>query len=226
MIDNLPAYINIVFIITTLLTAYFFYAAAGSSKITLLIILAWLALQGAVGFSKFYTVTDTMPPRLMLLLLPPLVLIIFLFLTESGRRFIDTLDVKALTLLHIVRIPVELVLLWLFYQKMVPELMTFEGRNFDIISGVTAPLVVYFGITRKIMSNKLMIAWHIICIGLLLNIVIIAFLSAPSPFQKFAFDQPNVGILYFPFVWLPGFIVPVVFFSHLAAIRILSRSRK
>jgi hypothetical protein len=52
-----------------------------------------------------------------------------------------------------------------------------------------------------------------------LNIVVNAALSAPVPFQQFAFDQPNIAVLYFPFVWLPGFIVPLVLFAHLAAIQ-------
>jgi hypothetical protein len=61
--------------------------------------------------------------------------------------------------------------------------------------------------------------WNFICLGLLLNIVINAILAAPFPFQQFAFDQPNRGVLYFPFIWLPGFIVPAVLLSHLVNIR-------
>jgi hypothetical protein len=61
--------------------------------------------------------------------------------------------------------------------------------------------------------------WNLVCLGLLLNIILNAVLSAPVPFQKFAFDQPNIAVLYFPFVWLPSCVVPLVLLSHLAAIR-------
>ena len=57
------------------------------------------------------------------------------------------------------------------------------------------------------------------CLGLLANIVVNALLSTPTPIQKFAFDQPNIAILNFPFSWLPTFIVPIVLFGHLASIR-------
>jgi hypothetical protein len=67
--------------------------------------------------------------------------------------------------------------------------------------------------------GKLFLWWNILCLGFLLNIVISAILSAPYPFQQLAFDQPNIGVLYFPFVWLPGCIVPLVFLSHVVAIR-------
>ncbi|HUQ96495.1 MAG TPA: hypothetical protein VM010_02440, partial [Chitinophagaceae bacterium] len=36
---------------------------------------------------------------------------------------------------------------------------------------------------------------------------------------QLAFDQPDIAVLYFPFVLLPGVVVPVVLLSHLAAIR-------
>jgi len=52
----------------------------------------------------------------------------------------------------------------------------------------------------------------------LLNIVTTALLAAPTPFQRFAFDQPNVAVLYFPFVWLPACVVPIALLAHLVAI--------
>jgi len=61
--------------------------------------------------------------------------------------------------------------------------------------------------------------WNVICLGLLFNIVINAILSAPTIFQAQAFDQPNIGVFYFPFVWLPCFIVPAVLFSHLVCLK-------
>jgi hypothetical protein len=132
---------------------------------------------------------------------------------------IDSFDIKTLTLLQIVRIPVELTLYWLFLYKTIPGIMTFEGRNFDILCGITAPLVYYFGYIKTTLSKNVLIAWNVACLILLANIVVIALLSAPFPFQKFGFGQPAIALLYFPFVWLPCFIVPVALFSHLAALR-------
>ena len=92
------------------------------------------------------------------------------------------------------RIPVELVLFWLFLSKTIPELMTFEGRNFDIIAGITAPFIAYFGLTKTDLSRQIILIWNFICLGLLVNIVVTALFSAPSPIQKFAFEQPNIAI--------------------------------
>lgn len=217
--ENLPMYIPIIFGLTTLLAVVLFYKATNNSKTTLIILLIWLGIQALIGTSGFYLITDTIPPRFLLMVLPPILLMITLFATSKGRQYIDGLDTKALTILHIVRIPVELVLFWLFVQKAVPELMTFEGRNFDILSGISAPFIYYFGFVKKQLSNKIMLLWNIICLGLLINIVVNALFSAPFPFQKFAFEQPNIAVLYFPFNWLPSIVVPLVLFSHLVVIR-------
>ena len=217
--ENLPIYISILFGLITLLTVGLFYKATNRSILSLVILLTWLVIQAVIALTNFYTVTDTIPPRFLLLVMPPILFIILLFATNKGRIFIDSLDIKALTLLHIVRVPVEIVLFRLFIYIMIPELMTFEGRNFDVISGISAPLIYYFGFVQKQLSNKIIIIWNVLCLMLLFNIVINAVFSAPFPFQKFAFDQPNIAILYFPFNWLPSCVVPIVLFSHILVIR-------
>lgn len=217
--QNVPAYLSISFIIIAFLAVAGFYRAANNARLTLGVLLLWLLLQGVVARSGFYAVTTGFPPRLGLLLGPPMLLIIGLFLTGRGRRYLDGLRLETLTLLHAVRIPVELVLLGLFLHRAVPQQMTFEGRNFDILAGLTAPVVYYLVFRSKLLGNKALLGWNFICLGLLANIVITAVLSAPSPFQRLAFEQPNVAILHFPFAWLPSCVVPLVLLAHLTAIR-------
>jgi hypothetical protein len=218
MISNLPIYVNIVFILTTLLTVFLFYKASGKSKISLGILILWLLLHTVLSYVGFYTVINTTPPRFVLLALLPVLLIIFLFFTTKGRAYINKLDATTLTLLHVVRVPVELCLYWLFLNKSIPQLMTFEGRNFDILAGLTAPVIFYFGYVKNSLGKTVLLLWNFICLGLLLNIVVNAVLSAPSDFQQFAFEQPNTAILYFPFVWLPCCVVPLVLLAHLVCI--------
>lgn len=222
--EPIPAYIYIVFILTTLITILFFFMASGSNKRTLIILFTWIGLQGILAYSGFYTVTQTLPPRFLLLVVPPLMLILYLFNSQHGKVYLDNFNMNTLTLLHIVRIPVELVLFWLFIHQAVPALMTFEGRNVDILSGITAPFVYYFGFVKKRWHKNILILWNVICLVLLFNIVLHAMLSAPTPLQQLAFDQPNKAVFFFPFVWLPCCIVPLVLFAHLTSLRHLLKS--
>lgn len=232
MLNGLPFYIPLLFIFTTLVTFLFFISAVkknNSNKrvmIVSVVIILWLAIHAILGLKHFYTVTNSIPPRFALMVAPAFLFILFLFITPGGRRFIDSLSMKILTQLHVVRVFVEIILWSLFIYKYIPQLMTFEGRNFDILSGITAPFIAYFGFVKRSLSNGFMLVWNVICVLLLINIVVNAVLSAPFPFQQFAFDQPNIAVLYFPFVWLPCFIVPVVLFSHLALIRRLLKKEK
>lgn len=222
--NNLPIYISLVFAFTILLTLLLFYKAIGNSKTTIGVLLVWFIIQSFAGLAGFYMVTDVLPPRFMLLVLPPLVVIIFLFTTSKGRSYLDRIDIKTLTLLHVVRIPVEFVLLWLFLNNVVPQIMTFEGRNFDIISGISSLFIFYWGYVKKRIPRKILLVWNILCLILLINIVFHGVLSVPYPFQQFGFEQPNIALLYFPFIFLPGFIVPLVLFAHLVSIRYIVKN--
>lgn len=212
-------WLNLAFIATTALTFFLFLRAHKQSKWFIIVSLVWLALQAIVSYSGFYTKTDSVPPRFVLLVLPPIFLFVILFLTRKGRDYIDSLDLKNVHWVHVVRIPVELCLLFMFYAGTIPELMTFEGRNFDILAGLTAPLIIWLYFNKKSISKTAVLVWNIVSVLLLANIVIHAVLSAPFSFQQLAFDQPNTAVLYFPFAWLPCYIVPVVLFCHLVAFR-------
>ncbi len=226
-LSNLPTYVSVAFIMITAATLIYLFLIIRQSishkkyaihflvgSIILLTVQAVLAYQ-----DFFYNSLSSLPPKFPLIFLPSLIFIIVLSLSKKGKVFLDSLSSKQLTLLHSIRIPVEIVLFWLFIGGAVPELMTFEGRNFDILAGITAPFIFWLGYHKKILSRNILIAWNIICALLLANIVISAVLSIPFPLQQLAFDQPNYAVILFPFVWLPGFVVPAVIFSHVVSLR-------
>lgn len=223
--ENVPAYVSIVFILTTFLTVgIFLYAIkrgsfdSKSAKILIFLLPFWLFFQAVLSIGGFYLKTDLIPPRLpFFAVLPAMLLVIALFIF-ARKNFISQLSLKILTIIHVIRIPVEMVLLWLFQAKQVPQLMTFEGRNFDVFSGLTAPIVFWLAFRGGQINRSLLIVWNFLALGLLVNIVVNAFLSFPFPFQQFAFEQPNRAVLYFPFVWLPSVVVPIVLFCHLASL--------
>lgn len=163
---------------------------------------------------------QSLPPKILVFgVFPSVVVIVILFYHKQGKRFVDSLPLLNITYINTVRIFVEITLYWLFLNKMLPKLMTFGGVNPDIVCGITAPFVAYFAFRKSKIKEKMILIWNIISLIILMNIVVLAILSAPSPLQKICFHQPNIAILYFPFVWLPTFIVPLIIFGHITAIR-------
>jgi hypothetical protein len=222
--ETLPPYIAILFGGVVLATIGFLYNASGSQKLLWAVVI-WTALQSVLGLSGVYQNTESMPPRIMILgILPALLGIVYAMTSKAGRRTVDGMDLKRTTLLHTIRIPVEIVLALLIHEGVLSVYMSWEGSNFDILSGISAPIVAYLAFRNRTPRRQLLLWWNGICLLLLLNVVVTAIFAFPSPFQQLAFDQPNVAILHFPFNLLPSVVVPIVLFSHLAAIRQLRRT--
>lgn len=226
MLQGLPVYIPVVFAATTLLTWILFNQSLPGIKQRRYIhvaIAGWLFIQAMLAANGFYDDNMNLPPRFIMAVAPPLLGMLLLFATVKGRSILDKFSLPAFTWLQTVRIPVETVLYWLMLEKTIPQLMTFEGRNFDILAGITAPVVAWLCFVKGPLNKKLLLSWNIIGLLLVLNIVIHAALSVQTPFQQFAFEQPNEAVLKFPFIWLPSFIVPVVILGHLASLRQLMK---
>ncbi len=222
--ENIPGYVSVTFILTTFLTiGFLFYAIKQTvfetipAKIVITVIAFWLLFTAMLALGGFYLNIEGFPPRFMFAPVPALLFIGFLFIFYR-ENFIEKLPLQILTLLHIIRIPVEIVLWWLFQNGAIPEIMTFEGRNFDILAGITAPVVYWLAFRENKTNRPLLIVWNIVCLILVTNIVATAILSLPTSFQQFGLDQPNRAVLYFPYIWLPAIIVPIVYFAHFASL--------
>jgi len=216
---NIPDYINWSFYFTVILTLVFLLLAAPRIDKLAALCIAWLSVQMVISTSGYYLEPDMFPPALTLLVLPPLLIVFFAVFSGYTIKSIKNFRAGWLTMLHVVRIPVEVVLYWLFKEGLVHQDMTFQGRNFDIFIGFSAPLVAYFGYVRPVLPIWVLMLWNVIGLGFLFNIVGIALMSTPGPLHMMNQDQPNEAMLNFPFAWLPCFIVPCVLFAHLASIR-------
>jgi hypothetical protein len=64
-----------------------------------------------------------------------------LLLTPSGRSYLLGLRLEVFTLLHTLRMAVKLGRWVLYRHHLVPQLMTFEGRNWDLLAGLSALVV-------------------------------------------------------------------------------------
>jgi hypothetical protein len=231
--DGVPSYVSIVFILTTFASIAFLIHCikrVGRGKLPSQILIfalpLWIFFTAALALGGFYANWTAVPPRIPVFAVLPAMLTIAAYFVFFRKDFVEKVPLRALTLLHVIRIPVELVLLWLYFAGAVPRLMTFEGMNFDILSGILAPVVWGLAFRGGGENRVLLIAYNVVGLILLFNIVSIAVLSLPSPFQQLSFETPNRAVAYFPYIWLPAIVVPIVLFSHLAALwQLLARPR-
>lgn len=224
---ELPTFIPIIFICITVATLLFIIAAVDkatprktrfTTTIVGTFIIAWLFLSALGAFYGFFEDFEAKPPRLLILFAVNTIVLILLFSLKRSRTLIKKLPITILTFIHIIRIPVEMVLWWLANEGMLDHKLTFEGSNFDILVGITAPFAAIFMLGLKSKSHFAAIVWNILGIIMLANIVIMAVRASPYFYDPALFRKPNIAVFYFPFIWLPSFVVPAVLFSHITSL--------
>jgi len=178
------------------------------------ILLLWTAIVSVFSLQGVLSDFEARPPKLFLVLLLPFVAIVVLLTRPSFRHFLLHVPPSWLLYLQVFRVPVELFLWLLFVDGLAPVQMTFEGRNLDVLTGLTAPVAAFlcFGQGRNL--TKLAALWNLLGFALLLNIVITAILSMPTPFRVFMNEPANTIVTQFPVVFLPAILVPLAYSLH------------
>lgn len=203
--------------------------AVGANRMAALTALGlgvWLAFTGFLSLAGFFADFDSLPPRFLLGVLPAMASVVFLVSFRPTRVWLTALPESWVIGFQAFRVPVELVLFALAHHAIVPNAMTFEGRNFDILTGLTAPLVAYFGFVRGRWPRWAIVAWNAMGLFLLANVVRIAVLAAPGPLRQLTDDAPNLVPSLFPYIWLPYFLVPLALLGHLVSLAQVIRSAK
>ncbi len=185
---------------------------------TLISLVGWAIVTSVLSLSGILSDFSSFPPKIGIVLIIPLVTIIWVIRTNEVKEILMHTPPASIIWLQSFRIVVEILIWRLFVDNLAPIQMTFEGRNFDIISGLTALVVAYLVANRKI-SSSLVIIWNFACLALLVNIVTIAILSMPTPFRVFMNEPANTIVTKFPIVWLPAFLVPLAYGLHFLSIK-------
>lgn len=204
-----------IFIIISLLSLLLFYLGTGRDKRLLFVFIAWQLAVGSLAVLKIFQEK----PNLFSFAILGTAILTFLILKRIDEQKVNT---RILLTVHTLRIPVELILYQLYLQNKTPDLMTFKGWNFDILTGFSAlALLTYTLLTNKKINRQLFIIWNVVGIVSLLFIVSLAILSSPLPIQQFAFEQPNIAVLEFPYCFLPTCVVSIVLISHITLLSVL-----
>lgn len=189
----------------------------------LISLIGWFAAVAGWSASGMMGRFDLFPLNVIpMLAVPFLSILVFVFL-PSTREILGQIPQATLIGLQSFRIVVEFLLWGLFLIQQLPLQMTFEGRNWDVLSGLLAIPVAYL-VARKRISNLSVVFYNLAGLALLANIVSIAILSMPTPFRAFMNDPANTIVTVFPFSLLPAFLVPLAYGLHFLSLRKLISS--
>lgn len=177
---------------------------------------AYTCLLSATGILQNFT----MPPRIPLfLIVPALVFMIFFFTSRAFRPLIAGFPAAFAVYYQSFRIFVELLIFCTFARGIFPVEPTFEGYNFDIVMGLSAPVIGWLAFQKKSLSPKVLLAWNIL--GLVfLAIVVSIFLGMLANPGAWGYEAPPIGQEFgtVPFLFLPAFLMPSAVFMHLMSL--------
>ncbi|RYY94658.1 MAG: hypothetical protein EOO11_17430 [Chitinophagaceae bacterium] len=189
-----------------------------------LVVVAWGAAIGVGAYRGAFRITG-LPPRPVVLMLAGVLGLTLCSFTANGRALLRALPLQALLYFQAFRIAVELVLFQGYREGALPVQMTFEGHNFDIIAGVLAVAAGYWVQHRKAGYRTVAVAYDIIGLGLLVNVLLVALRSMPTPLRTYT-SGPDLGIVgTFPYIYLPSVLVVLAVAGHILSLRQLALTR-
>lgn len=184
--------------------------------------LLWLAILAVLSHIDFFQDFQTLPPKILLTVIPNILLIIFLWRSRLFDLILKVIPKSWLIYIQSFRIIME-GMLWLgMVGNFIPAQMTFMWLNQDIIVGITAIMAgkLFFG---RVYLKSAAIIWNVFGILLLINVFFIGILSSPSPLRVFLNEPSTAFIANVPFIWIPGFIVPFALAMHVFSLKQLMK---
>ena len=172
---------------------------------------AWMLLTDGLARAGLLGTFD-FPPRIILLFIPGTVGTMML----ARRSIASAAPWSWLIGLQTFRVVVELLIHGAVERGIAPPQLTWTGLNFDIVTGVTAPIVAWLVVQGKIGRRGIWV-WNLMGMALLLLVVSVAVLSMPIPIQRFHPD--NTWVVGAPYIWLPCVFVFAALWLHVLSFR-------
>lgn len=184
----------------------------------------WLTITALAAAEGLLLDLDAFPPPVVRIAFPSLLIIFVVAFSSVGKRFAAGLSYPQLIGFQIFRLPLEIVLLAYFLEGRIPIEMTFEGRNLDIITALTALLVAPM-VARGRAGKGVIWAWNIMGFGLLLNVMYVALATMPGRWRVYTEGPPNTLPFFWPSVWVL-LCVFLALLGHLILFRRLLRRQE
>lgn len=213
---------------TALLGCLFLRAVARADRSLLpraaLVLGLAVGVDAALGLTGALLVFDRFPPPFALFFIFNLAIASYVGFSRIGTALVRSLSWSQLVGYQSFRILAELLLFAGFKEGRTPIQLTFEGYNYDIVTGAGALLLGLY--LRKNHNRALIHAWNAYGIAALFVIAFIAMTSLPLPFRVFMNEPTNEWVATFPYIWLPGVLVPAAIAGHILVIRKFRLSSK
>jgi hypothetical protein len=182
-----------------------------------ILLLLWLMFQSALALNRWYMDRASSWPHWLFAVLFPITLMVLQSTLSRAKRWGESIRSTGLIWIHVLRLPIAWLMVWLASEHQLPIRWTYFGWNFDIVFGITAPIIGMMW--QRGYRAKWLRIWHIAGIASLLWIWLGGLLSAAGAWQIWDINAPNYAFVHFPFVWLPSAVFPLLVWAHVLSLQ-------
>ncbi|MFT7611354.1 MAG: hypothetical protein ACI9J3_000297 [Parvicellaceae bacterium] len=197
-------------------------SSSSTTRDKLILVFGLLIWQGFIwGLSS----TDILksydfPPRFALAFIVPSFIFTGLFLFRSRKRkWINEIPEHWIIYFQSFRIIVETIFVYSVSAGILNHHVTIEGYNFDMIVGITAPVLALLVYHLKVLPRKVVLVWNFMGLAVLASVIFL-FITAIYKPELYGSSEPLLPLdaFVYPYVLVAGFLMPVAVFLHVLSI--------
>ncbi len=204
-IHELPWYVSVTLWASVVIALLFFFLSTPNKKMALASLGVWVLLVVGISLAPISLPLWALPACIILfigisLLLPVL------------KAFLFSLEVEFLHHLHLWRLPSAFVFLWTYQAGYIELSSTFEGLNYDIVIGLTAPVIASLAFSQKMLNREILIGWNFLgLIAWVIALVLVGNDVLQKPPMTDLFTQ-------LPYTFFLGVLMPMSLLSHMLSL--------
>ncbi len=160
-----------------------------------------------------------LPPKFAVFLIVPAFLFTGFFLySNRNQPWIQNIPTQWLIFYQSFRILIELLFVYSVTAGILHPNVTIEGYNYDMVFGFTAIVIGLLFVKNKI-SKKMLLWWNYLGLTIIAFIIFLFVTTIYAPqFYGLAGPLMPIDFTFYPYILVPGFLMPSAVFVHVLSI--------
>jgi hypothetical protein len=191
------------------------------------VLIAWFALVFFLAWQGVFSsaLNREVPLIGLAISIPVIVGVVLMTTLRSVREIIAAVPQSWLVRFQFYRV-LGAVFVVLYMAGQLPGIFAVPAGYGDVLVGLTALFVAAAEARHLAARNQLVVLWNSLGLADLVIAITTGFLTAPTRFQIFSLDAPNILIGSFPLVLIPIYAVPLSVLLHIASLSKVAKAHR
>lgn len=182
-------------------------------------LLLWQAYVFGISITGFL-MDFSLPPRFPIFLVIPAFVFTGVFIYRNrNAKWITVIPPSWLIYIQSFRIIVETLFVLTVAKGYLHPEVTIEGYNYDMLIGLSAPVVAYLVFNRGLLSKNVAILWNYLGLAVLASVIFV-FVTTIYFSSMYGISQEMLPMNFgsYPYTLVASFLMPTAVFIHILSI--------